>query len=391
MKRLVLSQHLSFVAIGFISSITGPILPAVRREIPMTYGETGLLLAGLCLGMVLTVPIIGYLSDKYGKKPLLIIGGILLACGLLGCMVSRSFRSLMIWNIIVGIGFGGFVVGINALCSSMSVSGKGTAMSLLHFFFGLGAIAGPFIVTVCLSFFQNWRMVYGVTVFLAVIVTLALYPLKFPKENEGELERSSLPYRDVFLWICAAFILVYGGIEISFQGWIAAFWVRIAPGNDLPASLIASVFWIALTIGRLFSGKLADRFGLSRYLIITSLGCAVTTLTWSTYTSSWSTLGATLILGLLLAGIFPTLMVSATSRYSGMSGVVTAFISFFSSLGGLFVPPSIGRIADWVGIAKLPVIVFGLAFLMLFLAIWKARFERVHIDDSLKQMTSNPI
>lgn len=376
MKRLTLAQYMSFVTIGLVSSITGPILPAIRREIPMNYGESGLLLASLCIGVILAVPAVGYISDKYGKKPFLMLGGVLLVCGLFGCMLSQSFKSLLVWNIVLGIGFGGFEVGINALCSSMSLTNKGNAMSLLHFFFGLGAIGGPLISTACLRLLQNWRLVYGLAICLPVMVIFILWPLKIPTEIKEDTFEKSIPYWDPFLWVCAAMILVYAGIEISVQGWIAAYWEKIAPRASFPASMVASLFWIALTLGRLFSGRLADCLGLSRFLTFASIGCIALALFWIIMASSWSTLLATLFLGLLLAGIFPTLMVSATSHYPGLTGKVTAFISLFASLGGFFIPSAIGNVADWVGIIKFPVIILGLAVAMALFALGKERLEK---------------
>ncbi|HEX2954760.1 MAG TPA: MFS transporter [Bacillota bacterium] len=386
MKRLVLSQYLSFISIGFISSITGPLLPAIRREIPMTYGEAGLLLAGLCLGMVITIPVIGYLSDRYGKKPLLIAGGFLLACGLLGSMVAWSFLSIFFCSMIVGIGFGGFEVGINASCSSMNASNKGNAMSLLHFFYGIGAIVGPLLSTLCLRVFHHWRIVFGLAFFLPILVIFALRPVEIPKESPDKTGPNNFSYRDAFLWVCAAFILVYAGIEISIQGWIADYWQSIAGEIALPASIIASVFWIALTIGRLFSGRLADRIGLSRFLMMTSFGSIGLTLVWSVQGSPPITLGAVFILGLSLAGIFPTLMASATSHYPGRAGMVTAFISFFASLGGFFIPAAIGKITDSTGISKLPLIVCGLVMMLFLLSTGKAWLEKTHFIRDTKRM-----
>jgi fucose permease len=376
MKRLILSQYLSFVTIGFISSIVGPMLPAIRREIAISYSQTGLLLSGLCLGVVLATPIVGYLSDRYGKKQLLMLGGSLLVVGLLGCSCARSFLSLFLWNIIIGVGDSSFGVSINALCASMNVTNRGRAMSLLHFFYGLGAITGPLLTAAFLRYFHHWRMVYAATTILPVLVIMALRSLTIPMEDQANPNRQVIPWRDGYLWICAAFILVYSGIEVSIQGWLAAFWESLPVRIALSAPLTVSFFWIALTAGRLFSGRWADRLGLSRYIILASMGCIGLTMVWSIHGSAWGTLGAMLALGVLLAGIYPTLMASATSYYPGLTGMATAFISFFASLGGFFIPAAIGGIADWAGITKLPIILLGLTVMMALLALGKTWLEK---------------
>jgi MFS family permease len=158
--RLKMSQYLGFITIGLVSSIIGPMIATIKLDIPMSYSQVGFILSGQFAGMLPTVLIGGYLSDKYGKKPILIAGGGILSLGLLGSMLSRNYTSLLIWTLIIGIGFGIYEVGINALCSDSSDSNKGGAMNYLHFFFGIGAIVGPLIVTLSLKLFSSWHLVY---------------------------------------------------------------------------------------------------------------------------------------------------------------------------------------------------------------------------------------
>lgn len=57
--------------LGF--SLVLPLFPYLRKEFGMSYNQLGYLQASNALSQLIAVPIIGALSDKYGRKPLLIL------------------------------------------------------------------------------------------------------------------------------------------------------------------------------------------------------------------------------------------------------------------------------------------------------------------------------
>src|SRR5437867_4703825 len=142
---LLLTQYLGFVTLGMAMSVVGPLVPATRGEIPMSYLQAGTVLSGQFLGMLVTVPFGGYLADRFGKKAFLLGSGLVFAAGLFGCAASRSFPALLSSCVLAGIGGGGYEVGINALQADHAGVDSGKAMNLLHFFYGVGAIAGPIL------------------------------------------------------------------------------------------------------------------------------------------------------------------------------------------------------------------------------------------------------
>ncbi|MBC8059491.1 MAG: MFS transporter [Clostridiaceae bacterium] len=375
-KRLQWSQYIGFITIGLVSSIIGPMLSAIQSDINLNYSQAGLVLSGQFLGMLLTVIIGGYLADKYGKKLFLIVGGAFLSIGLFGSMLSHNYVNLLICTIVSGIGFGAYEVGINALCADSTDSNKGNAMNFLHFFFGLGAILGPVLATLCINLLKSWRLVYGISALFPILVTVILWPLVINKPLLTDGVKHSIPYKNKFIWISGIFCFLYVGIEVSTSGWLPTYWKHISPNSLIPASLTATIFWSTLTVGRLFSGKLADKFGFSKFLIFTSLGVIVITLSWVLIPFKLVTLFAILLLGGFLAGIFPTMMASVTSQYPNVSGEISAFISIFASLGGFLVPSAIGRSIDFIGIVKIPLILCGLAVLLFISANLTKKFEK---------------
>ncbi len=358
-------QYLGFITIGLISGITGPMIPAIRYDIPMSYTQSGIIISGQFIGMFFIVIVGGYIADRFGKKLFLIMGSILLIIGLIGCMFSFNYIELLVFIVILGIGFGIYEIGINALCADLSYSKKGKAMNYLHFFFGLGAIISPLLATFCINIIKNWRFAFGIiTILPALVGILFLNQKLIHKVSSTKFIKEEIPFKNSFIWFAGISIFIYVGIEVSIYGWLPSFWAKLFPENFIPASLTAIVFWICLTFGRLLTGKFVDKIGFSKYLIITACLTFIMTFIWFVFPYKYITLVSISLIGFFLSGIFPTIIASTTSFFSKITGIITGFITVFASLGGLFIPISVGYFSDYKGIKILPFIILLMGILL---------------------------
>ena len=364
-RAIVWTRYFGLFTLGVALSISGPLLPAIRSEISMSYLQAGMVASGQFLGMVITVPLGGHLADRFGKKPFLLGSGLLFVLGLIGYALSQSFPTLLASCVLAGVGGGGYEVGINALQADQVKTESGRAMNLLHFFFGIGAVAGPLLATLALETRVGWRGTFAVAAVLPALVSLALFPQHVPHAPPPTTAAKPADlFRSRALWMFAAVLALYVGLEVSISSWISTFWEHMSGTRFLTASLIPVIFWAALTAGRLLCGGLTDRIGLVRFVSFASAGTLVFGLVWALYPNPAATLAAMFALGICLAGIFPTTMAHVTGLFPGHSGKVTAFLTVFSSVGGFVLPSLLGRIADSAGVGAFPLFVVVLAALM---------------------------
>jgi len=156
------------------------------------------------------------------------------------------------------------------------------------------------------------------------------------------------------MWMAGISCFLYVGIEICIYGWLPSYWAKTFPADIIPASMTGIVFWMSLTAGRFFIGKVVDRLGFSRYLIAVSFLVMLFGVLWYLFPDRIFTLVISLLMGLAISGIFPTMIASGTSRFPRISGIISAFIGVFVALGGLFIPSGLGYFADIYGIKILP-------------------------------------
>jgi len=367
-------QYIGFISVGIIANIIGPLLPAIRTDININYSQGGLLLSGQFVGMLITALIGGYFMDKSGKRPFMLAGSAMIIVGLAGSMTAKSFMFLYALNLITGFGYGIYEVGINALCADSSEENKGSDMNFLHFFYGVGAIAAPLLAFASTEYLGNWKYCFGFALIAPVIVSILLIRNRIEEHKlihekvKKAGNKNSNPYKSLFLWTAGLTAFFYVGVEVSTGGWISVYWNTMIPDSAIPASLTATIFWLCLTVGRLFSGKIADRIGLSKYMLAAGFGTLLLSALWSVLPAGNWTLVIVGVLGLMLSGQYPTAMAIATAHFPGKSGVTAAFISVFAGLSGFFIPALIGRAADTFSIAVLSYAMLVLSLLLVIFA-----------------------
>jgi MFS transporter, ACDE family, multidrug resistance protein len=93
----------TLMAVLGTSSIT-PAFPTIARELGVSSGQVGLLITVFTLPGILMTPVLGILSDRYGRKKILVPA--LLLFGLAGgaCAFARSFDILLAFRFFQGVG-----------------------------------------------------------------------------------------------------------------------------------------------------------------------------------------------------------------------------------------------------------------------------------------------
>src|SRR3989344_8693148 len=90
-------------------------------------------------------PILGRLSDKYGRKPILVISSFINAASYLLIFLSQAFWIIILARIIAGIGSANISVAQAYIADTSASHERTKRMALLGAAFGLGFIVGPLI------------------------------------------------------------------------------------------------------------------------------------------------------------------------------------------------------------------------------------------------------
>lgn len=149
---IILLFGLFLVMVGF--GITLPVLPFYIQKLSVANGispqkvwlHVGFITGSYPLVQFLFSPFLGSLSDKIGRRPLILFGLMGYAITMFLFSLSESLLFLYIFRLLAGLFSGAFLTASTAYVADDTIEKKrGGGMSLLVSMAGLGAVAGPLI------------------------------------------------------------------------------------------------------------------------------------------------------------------------------------------------------------------------------------------------------
>jgi len=158
-----LTVFLDLVGFGIVL----PLLPFYATDLGASPFEVGLIIASYSAMQFVFAPVWGSLSDRYGRRPLLLVGLFGSAASYIVFGLARSLEVLLLSRVIAGIMGANIPVAQAYIADSTTVEGRARGMGLIGAAFGLGFIFGPAIG----GGLSPWG--YGVPGFVAAGLSLA--------------------------------------------------------------------------------------------------------------------------------------------------------------------------------------------------------------------------
>ena len=173
---------------GFDTAVISGTISLVTDQFSLDAVTSGLYVSCALAGCMLGVVTAGLLSDRFGRKKMLIISGVLFLLSALGCMVASNFDWLIISRFI-----GGIAVGFASILSPMYISEispahmRGRLVSLYQLAITIGILTAYFsnsfllnlhetiILPQSIIFTDPWRMMLGAELVPALCFIVLLF------------------------------------------------------------------------------------------------------------------------------------------------------------------------------------------------------------------------
>jgi DHA1 family tetracycline resistance protein-like MFS transporter len=153
-----------------------PYLPFYAEAFGATPTQVGLILTSFSFCQFLAGPVLGRMSDRMGRKPVLILSQIGTCLGFVILALSNSLWMVYLARVMDGITAGNITVAQAAISDITKPQERAKAFSLIGVSFGLGFFVGP-AISALLSHFGNQAPAWGAAVlsFLSILSTLAFF------------------------------------------------------------------------------------------------------------------------------------------------------------------------------------------------------------------------
>ncbi|OCS93451.1 MFS transporter [Caryophanon latum] len=198
-KRRVSSQTWAIILFSlgvFMAALDNGIISAALTTIndsfgvDANWGAWGVTL--YTLGLAISVPIVGKLSDRYGRKKLFIVEIAIFGLGSLLVALSPNFTFYLIARFIQAMGGGGiFIIGSSHILSTLPIDKQGKALGMLGGMNGMAAVLGPNVGSIILDWTGSWHWLFlinvPIAIFLVVMGILKLEETKDPTPGKLDL------------------------------------------------------------------------------------------------------------------------------------------------------------------------------------------------------------
>lgn len=345
--------HAGFVLTGVVTTLLGPLLPALTERWMLQDREAGRLLALQFGGSTGGVLLSSVLLPRLGLRRTLVLGFGAMAAGVAG--LGLGARAAGLASIAVyGVGLGLAIPATNVAVAEAHPARAAAALNVLNFVWGLGATAWPFGARLML----HARGAAGLDALVALALTLVVLAVSFawvpvtgpaaPRHADRAPEAAPpsgwrLPVAFGLLFF------LYVGTENAVAGWAALHAQRLAESASSDWVLTPALFWAALLVGRGVAPWLLDRLDEIR-LALAGLGLASAGAALLLVASDPRVaVGAVGLVGLGLASVFPIVIALMSKTFGGASRRVAGWMFALAGLGGAALPWLVGALSTAFG------------------------------------------
>ncbi|WP_129291535.1 MFS transporter [Streptomyces sp. N1] len=353
--------------------------PAVRDALGVSTGGMGVVLFGLSTGSMAGVLVSGPLVRRYGGRSVMWGGAAVLTAGL---AVTAGGAQ---WSLAGGVFAGLALFGSGLGLAEVAVNIEGAAVErrigrpvlpVLHGCFSLGTVLGALLgLALTAAHFPVGAHLLAVAVLTAAATVWAVRAVPAGTGREAA-EAAAGPrdrlaalrvWRDGRLVLIGMIVLVMAFTEGAANDWLPLLMVDGHGVSATAGSLTYTAFAVAMTVGRFAGGPFLERFGRAA-VVRASAAVAAVGVALVVFSPSPLVAGAAVVLWGLGASLgFPVSISAAGDDPEGAAARVSA-VATAGYLAFLVGPPSLGFLADHVGLRPTMGVVLGLLMVAALLA-----------------------
>jgi MFS family permease len=379
-----------FGLVGLDRFIINPLFPVMQKDLGLNYQDLGLISAVLALGWGIASVLCGRLSDRVGRKRVL-VPAIVTFSLLVGCSgLATGLVSLLLIRGLMGLAEGAFVpVSIVATIEASAPSRIGLNVGLQQMAAPLvGSFLGPLIAVGLLGLMPSWHWVFAVVALPGLLVALLLARVlregvpAVPSTAPSAVHAApAVPWRDV---LARRAVLVNTAMMcclLTSLIVLAAFMPNYLTdhrklGLDV-MSLVLAAMGAGGCVGMVLVPAVSDRLGRKPVMTV-ALAVALVVL-WLLPTRG---VDPAVLAGLLFVAAFMTtgavaINVGPLTHGAVPQGIVTTatgiVIGIGEIFGGALAPALAGALAQRAGISVVPWIAVGATGLALAIALLAVR------------------
>lgn len=203
-----------------------PAIPTMTENFTTTANVVNLTLVGYFLFFAIALLVFGPLSDRYGRKKVLLAGIVTYSVGSAACALAPTIEILIATRIVQALGAGAVSAVSTAVVKDAVVPEKRELLlSIIQVMFVVGPVLAPVIGALVLQF-ADWRMTFWVLTIIGGLCSIMalLFEETLPKEQRysgtvlGSIKQLGVVAKNKGF---SSFLLIVGMFNLPFMAYIA--------------------------------------------------------------------------------------------------------------------------------------------------------------------------
>lgn len=350
------------------SDSVGEIIKEVKVAFSVTNAQASLMHSLPMLGIALSGLLLGFLADKLGRKPTIIIGLALFGSACYSFLIANDFLLIVSLMSLSGVAVGIFKTGALALIGDISTSTKQhtATMNGAEAFFGVGAIIGPLIVAYLIHQGVAWQWLYVIAGGVCTVLIVGALLVKYPSYNKVTADSSDkvsvlqslLLMKNPYALGFSVGAFFYVAAESAIYVWMPSYLVCDATSikstydcytqgfSQTLAIYSVTAFFILRAAGRFVGIWMMSRFNWTLVLMLFS-GAIVVCFALGLWGGKQLALYLFPLTGIFMSVIYPTFNSKGISCFpKHQHGSVAGVILFFTAAGAAAGPFIMGLVSD---------------------------------------------
>ncbi len=385
---LLVIIYISFISLGLPDSLLGSAWPIIHRDLSVSLSSAGIISMTITGGTIVSSFLSSSIIRRFGTGKVTAVSVLMTAMALFGFFMGHSFYWLCVMAVPLGLGAGAVD---SALNNFVALNFKAKHMSWLHCFWGVGATAGPIIMSLFLADVGGWRKGYLTISIIQFILVIALFvslpiwsKFQVPKDQEEQSTETAqtsklLRIKGVKAALLAFFC--YCAVEMTAGLWGSTYLVQYKGISADKAAQWISLYYLGITLGRLVSGFLTMKLNNKALIKIGQVISFIGALLLIVLPTGYQLLGF-MLLGFGCAPIYPSMLHETPRRFGrevsqSMMGIQMAC----AYIGSTVMPPVFGVLAEKIGPYLLP---YFLIILIVMMIISSELINRISESNALE-------
>lgn len=372
---LLILSFVGFIALGLPDAVIGVAWPALRMHFSLHQDALGPLFITVTVGSVIASTSTGAILARMGIGDLLAISCVLTAVALLGYTFAPSWLVLVTLGLLTGFGAGAIDAAIN---THAAVSYSARIVNVLHAFYGVGAAAGPALMTAVLTGGHGWQTGYRIIVAIEIALAIAFIlsrhrwppPVVAHEHHRPAALLETLKLGKTQLSLLVFFI--YTGCEAAAGAWVFSLLFEARDIAMASAGTAVTLYWCGLFASRLGYAFLPANVRPAAVIGVCMVVALLGMLTLIADLHPTVNAAAIALVGFASGPIFPSLISITPARMGPRHTANAVGLQISIAAVGLAALPALcGVVAQHVGLEFIPKLLAAcwfallLAFLML--------------------------